>query len=321
MKIPRELAGPLDDLLTRAFAEDGEDVTSLAVFGPAARVTGRLVARESGVVSGVALLPRIFGFLRPEATARPLVEDGSPVRAGQTLAEVDGPAITVLKAERVALNLLQRLSGIATLTRVYADALEGTGAVLLDTRKTTPGLRTLERYAVRCGGGTNHRFGLAHGFLVKDNHADGSGSVWEATRRAADFRATNPSLRRLLLEVEARTRDEVHQALEAGAERILLDNMSLEEMRQSVEDVALWSEATGHRVETEASGGMTPEKAHAAGEAGVDFVSVGALTHSARGLDLALDVSSAAPLRGRPISRGRLPRTAGRRRAAPHKKA
>jgi len=320
LKIPRELAGPLDDLLTRAFAEDGEDVTSLAVFGPAARVAGRLVAREAGVVCGVALLPRIFAFLRPTASARPLVEDGSRVTAGEALAEIEGPAITVLKAERVALNLLQRLSGIATLTRRYAEALEGTGAILLDTRKTTPGLRTLERYAVRCGGGTNHRFGLAHGFLVKDNHADGSGSVWEATRRAADFRATNPSLRRLLLEVEARTRDEVHQALEAGAERILLDNMGLDETREAVADVKLWNEATGHHVETEGSGGMTPEKARAAAEAGVDFVSVGALTHSARGLDLALDVSAALPLRERRISRGRLPRTSPRRRAATRKK-
>lgn len=314
LKLPRDLAGPLDDLLTRAFAEDGEDVTSLAVFGPAARVKGQLVAREPGVVAGLELLPRLFGFLRPSAEARPLVADGSRVRAGQPLAEVEGPAITVLKAERVALNLLQRLSGIATLTRTYADALEGTGTVLLDTRKTTPGLRIFERYAVRCGGGTNHRFGLAHGFLVKDNHADGSGSVWEATRRAVDFRSTNRSLKRLLLEVEARSLDEVHQALEAGAERILLDNMTTEATRKAVEDIHLWVEATGHGVLTEASGGMTPAKAREAALAGVDFVSVGALTHSARGLDLALDVASAPPLRARPISPGRLPRRAPARK-------
>jgi len=288
--LPKDIARALDDLLTRAFAEDGEDITSLGVFGPSTRVSARMVCREPAVVAGAAFLPRLFAFLYPPATVRVTVEDGSLVAPGAVLAEIDGPAITVLAAERTALNLVQRLSGVATKTRTFANALRGTKTVLLDTRKTTPGLRLLERYAVRCGGGTNHRFGLSHGFLVKDNHADGAGSVWDATRRAADFRSMNRSLRRHLLEVEARTIDEVHQALDAGAERVLLDNMDVGAMKKSVEDVALFNEATDGRVTVEASGGMTPEKARAAAEAGVDFVSVGALTHSARAIDIALDV-------------------------------
>lgn len=290
MKLDKELARALDDLLTRAFAEDGEDVTSLAVFGPSARVSGTIVCREAAVVCGAAFLPRLYRFLSPPAKAEPLVEDGSSVPPGTFLARVDGPAITVLAAERVALNLLQRLSGIATATRGFVDALAGTGARVLDTRKTTPGLRLLERYAVRCGGGTNHRFGLAHAFLVKDNHADGSGSVWDATRRVVDFRAINPTLGRHLLEVEARTRAEVHEALDAGAERILLDNMTVEAMREAVCDVRLFEEATGNRVALEASGRMDLAKAREAAAAGVDFVSVGALTHSVRAVDIALDV-------------------------------
>lgn len=294
MQLTKELAHALDDLLSRAFAEDGEDITSLAVFGPAARVSAVMVSRERAVIAGAAFLPRIFSFLHPPASVKVLVEDGARVKAKTVIAEVEGPAITVLAAERTALNLIQRLSGIATSTRVYASALRGTRTTLLDTRKTTPGLRIFERYAVRCGGGENHRFGLAHGFLVKDNHADGAGSVWEATRRAVDFRDINTKLRKRLLEVEARTRDEVHQALEMGAERILLDNMTLVQTKACVEDIHLFNEATGNGVEIEASGGMTPEKARAAAEAGVDFVSVGALTHSARAIDIALDVRLAS---------------------------
>ena len=293
--LPRDLREALDDLLTRAFAEDGEDVTSLAVFGPKALVSATMVCRERAVVSGTAFLPRLFAFLHPPAAVDVLVADGTRVAKGAVLARIEGPAITVLAAERTALNLVQRLTGIATLTRAYVDALRGTKTVLLDTRKTTPGLRIFERYAVRCGGGTNHRFGLAHGFLVKDNHADGAGSVWEATRRVADFRSLNPRLRHHLLEAEARTVDEVHQALDAGAERILLDNMPLPVLRRAVRDVRLFSEATGRDVSLEASGGMTPGTARAAARAGVDFVSAGALTHSARAVDVALDIVPAVP--------------------------
>ena len=287
---PREITLALDDLLSRAFAEEGEDVTSLAVFGPAARVSARMVSRERAVVCGVAFLPRVFAFLHPPAEVELLVADGRLVGAGTALARVEGPAITILAAERTALNLVQRLSGIATKTRAYIQALRGTRTVLLDTRKTTPGLRIFERYAVRCGGGSNHRPGLAGGFLVKDNHADGAGSVWEATRRVADFRDLNRRLRGHLLEAEARTLDEVHQALDAGAERILLDNMPIAGIRRAVRDVRLYSEATGRPVSVEASGGMTPAKARAAARAGVDFVSAGALTHSARAIDIGLDV-------------------------------
>ncbi len=291
----RELTQALDDLLTRAFAEEGEDVTSLAVFGPAARVAAKMVCRERAVVSGAAFLPRLFAFLSPPARVALRVADGDTVGPGAVLAEIEGPAITVLAAERTALNLVQRLTGIATLTRAYADALEGTKAVLLDTRKTTPSLRVFERYAVRCGGGTNHRPGLSGGFLVKDNHADGAGSTWEATRRAGDFRDLNRRLHGLLLESEARTLDEVHQALDAGAERVLLDNMTTAAIRKAAEDVHLFNEATGRAVTIEASGRMTPETARAAAEAGVDFVSAGALTHSARSIDIALEVVASLP--------------------------
>jgi nicotinate-nucleotide pyrophosphorylase (carboxylating) len=298
-KIPRDLAADLDELLSRAFEEDGEDVTSLAVFGPAARLSARIVCRERAVVAGAAFLPRLFAFLSPPARVTVRVPDGALVAPGTTLAEIEGPAITVLAVERTALNLLQRLSGIATKTREYVDALKGTKTVLLDTRKTTAGLRRVERYAVRCGGGTNHRYGLAWGFLVKDNHADGTGSVWEATRRAKDFRALNRRLAPLLLEAEARTRDEVHQALDAGAERILLDNMSAAGIAEAVEDVALYNEATGSRVTTEASGRMTPETARKAADAGVDFVSAGAITHSIKAIDIALDVDTNSPKKKR----------------------
>ena len=283
----------------RAFAEDGEDITTLAVFGPKSRVTAEMVCREAAVVAGTAFLPRVFGFLHPQASVALLVAAGVAVAAGTVLARVEGPAVTVLAAERTALNLVQRLTGVATATRAYVDALAGTKAKLLDTRKTTPGLRALQKYAVRCGGGTNHRMGLSDAFLVKDNHADGCGSLWDATRRAADFRAMNRRLRRCLLEAEARSRDEVHQALEAGAERILLDNMTVAEMKRAVADVALWNEATGSAVTTEASGGMTAEKARKAALAGVDFVSVGAITHSVRAVDIALDVRLAPARRGR----------------------
>jgi nicotinate-nucleotide pyrophosphorylase (carboxylating) len=291
MKLPKPpLTADLDDLLTRAFAEDGEDITSLAVFGPAARVAAKMVCRERAVISGAAFLPRLFAFLSPPARVTLSVADGDLVKSGTVLAEIEGPAITVLAVERTALNLVQRLTGIATITHAYVEALQGTGTVLLDTRKTTPGLRSFERYAVRCGGGSNHRPGLSGGFLVKDNHADGAGSMWEATRRAADFRALNRRLRGLLLEAEARTLDEVHQALDAGAERVLLDNMTAAAMAKAVVDVKLFNEATGAEVTTEASGRMTPATARAAAEAGVDFVSAGALTHSARAIDIALDV-------------------------------
>ena len=257
MNLPKSFTAALDDLLTRAFAEEGEDITSLAVFGPAVRVAAKMVCRERAVVSGAAFLPRLFAFLAPPARVALSVSDGDLVEPGTVVAEIEGPAITVLAAERTALNLVQRLTGIATMTRAYADALKGTKAVLLDTRKTTPSLRVFERYAVRCGGGTNHRPGLSGGFLVKDNHADGAGSTWEATRRAGDFRALNRRLHGLLLEAEARTLDEVHQALDAGAERVLLDNMTTAAIRKAVEDVHLYNEATGHDVTTEASGRMT----------------------------------------------------------------
>jgi nicotinate-nucleotide pyrophosphorylase (carboxylating) len=290
VKLSKDLAIALDDLLTRAFAEDGEDITSLAVFGPAARVSGKMVCREDAVISGLIFLPRLFSFLYPPATVKLTFEDGERAAPGTVLAEVEGPAITVLAGERTALNLVQRLSGIATLTRTFVNAVEGTSARILDTRKTTPGMRLFERYAVRCGGGQNHRFGLAHAFLVKDNHADGSGSVWHAARRAADFRVMNPSLRKFLLEVEVRDQKEVEEALDGGAERIMLDNMSTRDMKAAVKRIRAFDTGKKRRVEIEASGRMDPKRAREAGLAGIDFVSVGAITHSVRAIDIGLDV-------------------------------
>lgn len=310
MKLSKDLALALDDLLTRAFAEDGEDITSLAVFGPAARVSGKMVCREEAVICGLVFLPRLFSFLYPQASVRLLCEDGTKVAPGTVLAEVEGPAITVLAGERTALNLVQRLSGIATATNAFVSAVAGTGAQILDTRKTTPGLRLFERYAVRCGGGQNHRFGLAHAFLVKDNHADGSGSVWHAARRAADFRVMNPGLKKFLLEVEVRNQQEVDEALDGGAERIMLDNMSTKETKAAVKRIRAYSAEKKRRVEIEASGRMDPKRAREAALAGVDFVSVGAITHSVKAIDIALDVQ----VQTRPIAADSQP--AGKRRSS-----
>jgi nicotinate-nucleotide pyrophosphorylase (carboxylating) len=206
------------------------------------------------------------------------VADGDGVAAPRVIARIAGPTRALLSGERTALNLLGRLSGIATLTSRCVAELEGTGATLLDTRKTTAGLRELEKYAVRCGGGTNHRLNLGEALLVKDNHLRLAGGI--ATAVAVLHRAAP----RLSLEVEAETLADVRAALDAGVNRILLDNMGIEEMRAAVTIV-------GGRVETEASGGITLDNLRAVGETGVDFVSLGALTHSARALDVSLEVA------------------------------
>jgi nicotinate-nucleotide pyrophosphorylase (carboxylating) len=248
------------------------DATTSSVVDEVAVCEARIVVKEPGVVCGLAAAAAVFDTLG--ARFEPLAADGDSVESG-LVARVEGPARAVLTGERLALNLLGRLSGIATLTRRYVDAVDGTGATILDTRKTTPGLRELEKHAVRCGGGTNHRFGLYDGVLIKDNHLRVAGSIGEAVRRA---RATA-----LPVEVECDTLDQVAEAVEAGADRILFDNMSPDELRAAVALVA-------GRAETEASGGVTLETVRAIAETGVDFISVGALTHSARALDVSLEV-------------------------------
>lgn len=248
------------------------DLTSLAVVDEDATCEAQLQLREPGVVCGLDAAAAVFEALG--ASLEPLVAEGELVEPGP-VALVAGPARAVLTGERLALNLLGRLSGIATLTRRYVDAVDGTGVAVLDTRKTTPGLRALEKYAVRCGGGRNHRLGLYDGILIKDNHLRLAGSIPGAVRRAK--RAGVP------VEVECDTLDQVREALAAGADEILLDNMPLETLREAV---AL----TAGRARLEASGGVTLETVRAIAETGVDFVSVGALTHSARSLDVSLEV-------------------------------
>ena len=270
--------GGLEEALRAWLREDlGQgDLTSLLVVPEDLEGEAVILAKEGGVLAGLWVAERVFALADPRTAFTPLVAEGARVAEGTEVARVRGPLRGSLAGERLALNLLQRLSGIATLTRAYVEALAGTKAQILDTRKTTPGLRALEKYAVRVGGGRNHRYGLFDGILLKENHVRAAGGVGEAVRRA---KARAPHY--LKVEVEVRSLEELEEALEAGADLILLDNFPLEALREAVRRV-------GGRVPLEASGNMTLERAKAAAEAGVDYVSVGALTHSAKALDLSL---------------------------------
>jgi len=269
-------AAMLDDLVARALAEDlGDgDVTAAATVPADARALARIRQKAPGVVYGLDLAERAFRALDPQATCTRHAEEGVWREDGPVL-EVRGNARALLGAERTALNFLGRLSGIATLTARCVREVEGTGARILDTRKTTPGLRMAEKAAVYVGGGTNHRIGLFDEILIKENHAAAAGGVGEAVRRA---RAARPDLP---LEVEVRTPTELDEALAAGAPRILLDNMDLATMREAV------ARAAG-RASLEASGGVTLTRLREIAETGIDFISIGALTHSAPALDLSL---------------------------------
>jgi len=269
----------LERVAFAALAEDvGEgDVTTDATVAEDALGTADIVLREPGVVCGLGVVEAVFRALDPELRFERLVDEGATVTGSNPVARVSGPERAILTGERTALNFLGRLSGIATLTRRYVDAVSGTGAAILDTRKTTPGMRVLEKHAVATGGGRNHRFGLDDGVLVKDNHLRAAGSVAAAVERV---RAATP----LPVEVECDTLDQVSDALDAGVDAILLDNMSLAELRAAV---AL---AKG-RARLEASGGVTLDTVLAIAETGVDEISVGALTHSARSLDVSLELS------------------------------
>lgn len=269
----------ITEILERALAEDlgAGDLTTDATVPEGLEATGSFLAKGALVVAGLPLAERLYELLDPAIRFTPLAADGGLVARG-ALAEVRGDARILLRAERTALNFLQRLSGIATLTRRFALRLEGTRARLLDTRKTTPGLRVLERYAVRVGGGANHRFGLFDAVLIKENHAQLAGSVSEAVRRArARYGASQK------LEVEVRDEVEVRQGLDAGADVLLLDNMTPDEVRHSVRVIQ-------GRAAIEVSGGITLENIRDFAEAGVDFISVGALTHSAPAVDISFDL-------------------------------
>ena len=268
----------LDRVIAAALAEDvgAGDLTTEGVVPATARAGGQLVLEEAGVVCGVPAAARVFQTLDRGVTIEQLVDEGARVSGPTALARLEGPARAILTGERTALNLLGRLTGIATLTARYVDLVESTGAIILDTRKTTPGLRALERYAVRCGGGTNHRFGLHDAILLKENHLRIAGGISAAAGALGDRNGT-------FVEVEAETLDEVAEAVEAGVDRILLDNMPVEEVVRAVELVA-------GRVPLEASGGITLANVRAYAEAGVQFISIGALTHGARSLAVSLEV-------------------------------
>jgi nicotinate-nucleotide pyrophosphorylase (carboxylating) len=275
------LPGAMSSALVRAALDEDrarEDVTTLAMVPPDLRASAELVARSPGVLAGLPLVQAVFRSLDDAMTLRELKSDGARVSANETVLEIRGPARAMLSGERVALNFVQRLSGIATLTARFVDAVRGTNAKILDTRKTTPGLRVLERYAVRCGGGTNHRDDLAAAVLIKDNHlATIGGDIALAVRRAREFARAG-----IQVEVECDRRDQVVAALAAKADVILLDNMSCDEMRGCVE-------LAGGAAIVEASGGITLANVREVAETGVDWISIGALTHSAPALDLALD--------------------------------
>lgn len=272
------LAEEIRTIVERALEEDlgPGDVTTDAAVPPHAHVRGRFIAKAPGVVAGWDVAAVTFRVLDPRVNLVPVVSDGTPVPAGRVIGTVAGPACAILTGERVALNFLQRMSGIATLTRAFVDAVRGTGATILDTRKTMPGLRVLDRLAVVLGGGTNHRFGLFDMALVKENHIAAAGGIAAAVRR---IRALAPE--GLPVEVEVRTLDELREALELAVDRILLDNMDLETMRQAVR-------LAGGRVPLEASGGVALDTVAEIARTGVTYISVGALTHSVRAMDISL---------------------------------
>jgi nicotinate-nucleotide pyrophosphorylase (carboxylating) len=255
------------------------DVTTDAVVPAGLRGRARIEARAEGVIAGLQPARVAFGLAADgDIEWDPAVTEGGRALPGDRIATVDGPLRALLTAERTALNLLQRLSGIATVTARFVAAVRDTPVRILDTRKTTPGLRLLEKAAVRAGGGTNHRFGLDDGVLIKDNHVVAAGGVERAVRAAREKAAAG-----FRIEVEASDLDQLDEALSAGADAVLLDNMPVELVREAVR-------RAGGKVILEASGGMSPESVRAYAQAGVDFVSVGALTHSAPALDIAMEV-------------------------------
>jgi len=273
-------ASVVDRAVAEALAEDlglGGDITTLATVPEGTRASGAIAARKEGTVSGIQLAHAAFKTLDPFAIFETVVADGDKVEAGGVIARIKGDARALLTAERTALNFLGRLSGIATLTARYVDAVAGTKARIIDTRKTTPGLRALEKFAVRCGGGVNHRFGLFDAVLIKDNHIVAAGGISRALERA---RAHAGHM--VKVEIEVTTLDEIDEALQLSPDALLLDNMSLPTLKAAVAEVA-------GRVVTEASGGVSLESVRAIAETGVDLISVGALTHSAPVLDIGLD--------------------------------
>lgn len=276
MKTKDEL---IDDLLTLAFAEDvGDgDHTTLSTIPADAMGKQRLIVKETGIIAGVEMARKVFDKFDPELKMTVFINDGAEVKPGDIAFEVEGRVRSLLQTERVMLNIMQRMSGIATVTAKYQKLLEGLKTKVLDTRKTTPGLRMLEKEAVRIGGGCNHRIGLFDMILIKDNHVDFAGGIKEAVESAKKY--CKETGRDLKIELEVRNEDEIKQALEVGVDRIMLDNFTPERTRDAVKMI-------NGAVEIESSGGITIDTLRAYGECGVDFISVGALTHSVKGLDM-----------------------------------
>lgn len=271
----------LETLLDLAFAEDIGigDITTEATVPPTQMGVGTLFAKSEGIVAGLPVAERVFAKLDATLAFRALVKDGDAVAVGTSIAEVQGSTKTILMGERIALNFLQRLSGVATLASQFVKAVADYDVKVVDTRKTTPGWRALQKYAVRVGGGHNHRFGLYDGILIKDNHIVGAGGIRNAVQRA---REAAPHTAKI--EVEVETVEQVNEALDARVDILLLDNMSLDIMQQVVNLV-------GNHAVTEASGGITLEHVRAVASTGVDIISVGALTHSAMPMDISLNLT------------------------------
>ena len=272
----------VDRAVAAALEEDlglAGDLTSQATLAPDAVASAVLSAREPGVIAGLDLAEAAFRLVGDGVRFAPRVQDGNRVVAGAVVAEVSGPARLVMSGERVALNFLNHLSGIATLTRIYADTIEGTGAKICDTRKTTPGLRAFQKYAVRCGGGANHRYALDDAILIKDNHIAVAGSVTAAYKAAEAFAG-----HLVAIEIEVTTLGELEEALAAGARVIMLDNMDNDLLRQAVA-------INAGRAKLEASGGVKLERVRSIAETGVDYISTSQITMGAKPLDLGLDVT------------------------------
>ena len=272
----------IDELIKLSFAEDiGDgDHTTLCCIPETAMGKSRLIIKEDGVLAGVEMAERIFHYFDPELRMTVFIRDGAEVKKGDIAFTVEGKTRSLLQTERLVLNVMQRMSGIATTTRKYVKALEGTKTRVLDTRKTTPGMRIMEKEAVRIGGGVNHRIGLFDMILLKDNHVDFAGGIRSAITRAHDY--LKEKGKNLKIEIEVRNFDELREALEVGGiDRIMLDNFSTDDTRKAVETI-------GGRYETESSGGITFETLRSYAECGVDFISVGALTHSVKSLDKSL---------------------------------
>jgi nicotinate-nucleotide pyrophosphorylase (carboxylating) len=268
----------IDPIIQNALAEDvGDgDITTNAIIDETAQASAFLQSKGDGVIAGLAIAERVFRHLDPHLTWQPLLQDGQRIKVGQTIAAFNGKTRALLTGERLALNILQHLSGIASQTAEFVAALEGLPTKILDTRKTLPGLRVLQKYAVAVGGGTNHRFGLYDGIMIKDNHIKLAGGIAQAVSLV---RKHNPA--QLPIEVETSNLEEVQQALDAGADIIMLDNMDIPTMKKAVRLI-------NGRAKTEASGGVQLGSVRAIAETGVDFISVGYLTHSVTALDISM---------------------------------